>query len=464
MAQIREFESTTESYFILDGVSYPKVYEAMIDSGYSNTKIKLVSTSRDTLPLVFSTEYTNIRVDGDSFGSASEAISRLNQVVFSKGGGSGGGGTVLAGYKGEAQLNTEPEQEGAWWYNAHTAGTYTNFSGIVVTAADLDVVNGVANNRVILEVNNGVATKRVESTGTEGKSAYEVALANGFVGTEPQWLDSVALLPFENNFNTTVEKVTSVKAYGDNTAAYSISASPPDFVLIYKATAAEKITRLKLKIKTAGIFTVIKYNSTTATKTVLANYTVGVGDFEFLLNANLAANEYIGFENTSTAKIYVRNLAGSVYWLGAALTANSSQFSIELYKTSLTNPTFQTVISGEIDKAKLNTKVNELISDKSIKLLSRDITSIEYAFNTMGSGTGAVYGFKTDKTTIIKQLRVKAGVAGIMRFVAYKPAEGGNPSDTINLASAVPIVVGFNIVDVDATVPTGYYIGTITKD
>lgn len=93
MAQIREFESTTESYFILDGVSYPKVYEAMLDNGYSDTRIKLVGTNRDTTPLVFSTEYTNILVDGEDFDTASEAISRLNQVVFSKGGGSGGGGT-----------------------------------------------------------------------------------------------------------------------------------------------------------------------------------------------------------------------------------------------------------------------------------------------------------------------------------------------------------------------------------
>ena len=94
MAQIREFESTTESYFILDGVSYPKVYEAMLDNGYSDTKIKLVGTNRDTTPLVFSTQYTNIRVDGDSFDTAFEAISRLNQIVFSKGGGSGTGGAT----------------------------------------------------------------------------------------------------------------------------------------------------------------------------------------------------------------------------------------------------------------------------------------------------------------------------------------------------------------------------------
>lgn len=96
MAQIREFESTTESYFILDGVSYPKVYEAMYDDiRYSDTKVKLVPTNRDTNQLVFSTQYTNILVDGESFDTALEAISRLNQVVFSKGGGSGSGGTGI---------------------------------------------------------------------------------------------------------------------------------------------------------------------------------------------------------------------------------------------------------------------------------------------------------------------------------------------------------------------------------
>lgn len=50
---------------------------------------------------------------------------------------------------------------------ASEAGTYTNFkdaanASIIVTAADLDIVNGVANNRVILEVSEGVATKWTE--------------------------------------------------------------------------------------------------------------------------------------------------------------------------------------------------------------------------------------------------------------------------------------------------------------
>ena len=144
MAQIREFESTTESYFILDGVSYPKVYEAMLDNGYSDTKIKLVGTNRDTTPLVFSTEYTNIRVDGDSFDTALEAISRLNQIVFSKGGGSGTGGatnvitedsdTVIFTGNGTAGNPLSAESVGGGTNNSDTIA-----KTIEVTLDDLEV-------------------------------------------------------------------------------------------------------------------------------------------------------------------------------------------------------------------------------------------------------------------------------------------------------------------------------------
>lgn len=429
-------------------------------SGDTTTHDITITYEELVIPVTVTQSVVNINLD---YAAADQAAENANEAA---GNANTAAQNALSGVKGIATQSNAPTPytpeaypNGLFeTYIVRTPLTMPNSWGSAVTQLELD------NNFVYFDVKNGVVSK-VLSAKIAGKSAYELAVINGFVGTEAQWLDSVALLPFENNFNATVEKVTSVKVYGDNSQAYSLTANPADFVLIYKAAATEKLTRLKLKIKTAGVFTVIKYNSTTATKTVLANYTVGVGDFEFLLNTNLAVNEYLGFENTSTAKIYLRTLAGSVYWVGTALTpTNSTQFSIELYKTSLTNPTFQTVISGDIDKTKLNVKINELIADKNIKLLSRDITSIEYSFNTSGSGTGAVYGFKTDKTTIVRLLRVKAGAAGIMRFVAYKPAEGGNPSDTINLASAVPIVVGFNIIDVDATIPSGYYIGTISSD
>lgn len=36
-----------------------------------------------------------------------------------------------------------------------------------------------------------------ETTGLQGKSAYEVAVDNGFVGTEEQWLSSLVISPID---------------------------------------------------------------------------------------------------------------------------------------------------------------------------------------------------------------------------------------------------------------------------
>ena len=95
MAQIREFTSTNASYFILDGVKYPKSYEAVDDSSLSESRLKVIPIGRTGEQLLYSTHYKNVRVNGNSFTSLEQAISAINEVVFSKGGGSGDGGGQL---------------------------------------------------------------------------------------------------------------------------------------------------------------------------------------------------------------------------------------------------------------------------------------------------------------------------------------------------------------------------------
>ena len=46
MAQISEFTSTSESYFILDGVKYPKSYEAVDDSSLNDNRLKVIPIGR----------------------------------------------------------------------------------------------------------------------------------------------------------------------------------------------------------------------------------------------------------------------------------------------------------------------------------------------------------------------------------------------------------------------------------
>jgi hypothetical protein len=94
----------------------------------------------------------------------------------------------LHAYLGIATTTTTPPATGAYWYRVTTAGTYTNFlsggSPIVVSAGDL------TGNDVFLEVKDNVATKRV-TVKEVGDSAYEIAVNNGYVGTEAQWLASL---------------------------------------------------------------------------------------------------------------------------------------------------------------------------------------------------------------------------------------------------------------------------------
>lgn len=89
------------------------------------------------------------------------------------------------------------------WFNPG-GGTYTGFyldnirlqKGIelptftdtYVTALFVDEVTG----ELVLQQNNGQPEKRVELPGgADGKSAYEIAVENGFVGTEVEWLASL---------------------------------------------------------------------------------------------------------------------------------------------------------------------------------------------------------------------------------------------------------------------------------
>ncbi len=71
-----------------------------------------------------------------------------------------------SGIKGVAKPNDTIVTTGFYRMLANTAETFTNYKGqndapIVVTANDLNIVNGVHRNEVIIEVNNGVAEKKV---------------------------------------------------------------------------------------------------------------------------------------------------------------------------------------------------------------------------------------------------------------------------------------------------------------
>lgn len=122
----------------------------------ANDKAAIAQTAANNADAKAAAAQTATTNANTATGNANTAASAANTAAQN----------ALSGIKDEATPTTVPSATEFERYIVHTAGTYTNFlsggSPIVVTAADLDVVNGVANNRVILRVNNGVAKKIVE--------------------------------------------------------------------------------------------------------------------------------------------------------------------------------------------------------------------------------------------------------------------------------------------------------------
>lgn len=85
----------------------------------------------------------------------------------------------LGGLKGTLKItDTAPTTQGL--YMLSDVGTYTNLGGLVTTTGKINYAYF-----------DGTTWSKVEVALQNGKSAYEVAVANGFVGTEAQWLASL---------------------------------------------------------------------------------------------------------------------------------------------------------------------------------------------------------------------------------------------------------------------------------
>lgn len=80
-------------YFILNGVKRPRAYEAIgVNLLQGKEGIKIIAAHRDDTPPIQETILFNeYMIDGYVPKSKDECISLLNEIVFKKGGGNGGG-------------------------------------------------------------------------------------------------------------------------------------------------------------------------------------------------------------------------------------------------------------------------------------------------------------------------------------------------------------------------------------
>ena len=97
-----------------------------------------------------------------------------------------------------APVDAEPNT--LWWDSAN-AVLYINYGGVWV-----ETVGGVAGPEGPAGPTGATgATGPAGADGADGASAYEVAVANGFVGTEQQWLDSLSAAAAASAVSTIVD-------------------------------------------------------------------------------------------------------------------------------------------------------------------------------------------------------------------------------------------------------------------
>lgn len=109
---------------------------------------------------------------------------------------------IVSELKGTLKItDTAPTVKGL--YILSDVGTYTNLGGLVTTTGKINYAYF-----------NGTTWSKVEVSVQRGKSAYEVAVDNGFVGTEAQWLASLKPA-VSQTMGTSTTDIMSQKAITD---------------------------------------------------------------------------------------------------------------------------------------------------------------------------------------------------------------------------------------------------------
>lgn len=176
---------------------------------------------------------------------------------------------------GLLKLTDTPPPTGKHRGDVQTAGTYTNFGGIVFTQLELD------NNYGYIYVEEGVSSK-VLSEKINGKSAYQIAVDNGFLGTEEEWLIS---LKSSADLEGIVKGEFTITQIGEVLPQVFNSDYSQGYISYYKSSLIEgnkNIDSLRLQVKTAGTIDIVLISlENVVLHSEEKNATIGVNVFSF---------------------------------------------------------------------------------------------------------------------------------------------------------------------------------------
>lgn len=124
-----------------------------------------------------------------------------------------------------------------------------------------DVIITQNSPQVVLVTESSVNLIETKSAGPQGLSAYQVAIQNGFIGTEQQWLDSLTgnqeeyvLIKQTNEVADITINFTNRLSGGNITSVISVLASSNDLIISNISHSSNTVS-----FKVSGGFTLIGY-------------------------------------------------------------------------------------------------------------------------------------------------------------------------------------------------------------
>lgn len=202
------------------------------------------------------------------------------------------------------------------------AGTYF---GTVVTASDLDIVNGVANNRVILDVVNGAVTnKTVERVKGDTGAAGSVPVVQT---TGTSTTDAMSQKAVTDEINEVGDEIYNVTRYADNTltpfqtgkyiytTGAMFAAADHNISGLITLKAGEKITVYTVITKTStlaiGVYNGSAFqNQTSGGQGVLADAAATSYEFTATVDCQVAISykTTVGFKALVTSKSHTQRI------------------------------------------------------------------------------------------------------------------------------------------------------------
>lgn len=286
-------QNLNEKSFLVDGFPVTKKYEMKKES---EKTISIVNIYDSSDFLFRSIDYDNVEIEGATFNSVLELVLAFEDLKpnFNSG---GAAPQAIANYKGPIIPSSTPTGTGEARWDTVTAGTYTHFGGVVVTAGNYAIIGRDADGNFSISQSPNIAPNLVPTKETKRNIEFLDGMVN------PNYFRITDVLPgyIANATNTTLTAPTAGQIVGradlkaGTWAIYNVVTPVNFFIQRFKAdgTYVGTTTKHQGQLNADPSFTLaddgyILFNINSNVTTPIKNFVVAKYDTLFALSQNLA--------------------------------------------------------------------------------------------------------------------------------------------------------------------------------